>query len=42
MTHDNKLNPVMLDAFRKAMANRHASEHLSRTIREVIGSVSNK
>lgn len=37
MTHDNKLNPVMLDAFRKAMANKHADEHLSHTIREVIG-----
>ena len=38
MTHDNKLNPVMLDAFRKAMANRHASEEISHTVREIIGS----
>ena len=42
MKHDNKLNSTMLYAFRKAMANRHANEHLSHTIREVIGSVSNK
>jgi hypothetical protein len=37
MTHDNKLNAVMLDAFRKAMANRHASEEISHTVREIIG-----
>ena len=37
MKHDNKLNAVMLDAFRKAMANRHANEEISHTVREIIG-----
>jgi hypothetical protein len=37
MKHDNKLNSTMLYAFRKAIANRHANEEISHTVREIIG-----
>jgi hypothetical protein len=38
MKHDNNINPTMLYAFRKAMADRNANEEISHTIREIIGS----